>query len=156
MPVYKIPESVLVVIHTSDLQVLLLERVGPGYGWQSVTGSKECAQESLQATACREVREETGLTIGSSELPIKALSDWRYQLEYEIYPVWRYRYAPEVTHNREHWFGLTVPTCFSPTLCAEEHTAWQWLPLREAAARCFSPSNRAAILQLLTRPIHAF
>ena len=36
---FKIPESVLVVIHTPALEVLLIERADkPGY-WQSVTGS---------------------------------------------------------------------------------------------------------------------
>ncbi len=148
MLVYKIPESVLVVIHTQDLQVLLLERAGPGNKWQSVTGSKAHPQESLKETACREVQEETGLVIGSANLPMDALRDWQCQLKYEIYPMWQYRYAPGVSHNTEHWFGLTVPTNFSPTLCADEHTAWQWLPWREAATRCFSPSNHDAILQL--------
>jgi len=36
---YKQPVSVLVLVHTIDLQVLLLERADrPGF-WQSVTGS---------------------------------------------------------------------------------------------------------------------
>ena len=36
---YKIPRSVLVVIHTPDLQVLMMERAGWKDFWQSVTGS---------------------------------------------------------------------------------------------------------------------
>ena len=57
---YKIPVSVLVVIHTPDMQVLLLERADhPGY-WQSVTGSQNQG-ETLVQTAVREVAEETGL-----------------------------------------------------------------------------------------------
>ena len=39
----KIPQSVLVVIHTPALEVLLIERAdAPGF-WQSVTGSKDFA-----------------------------------------------------------------------------------------------------------------
>ena len=54
-PPPKIPESVLVVIHTPDLQVLLIERADkPGF-WQSVTGSKDTLEESLHETARREV-----------------------------------------------------------------------------------------------------
>jgi dATP pyrophosphohydrolase len=54
MPDYKIPESVLVVIFSADLQVLLLERADkPGF-WQSVTGSKDSIDEPLSVTAIRE------------------------------------------------------------------------------------------------------
>ena len=57
---YKLPVSTLIVIHTTDLRVLLLERADhPGY-WQSVTGSQDPG-ETLCETAVREVREETGL-----------------------------------------------------------------------------------------------
>jgi len=138
---YKIPESVLVVIHTPDLQVLLLERADhPGY-WQSVTGSKDTPDEPLALTARREVQEETGITDG-------ALLDWRLSNLYEIYPQWRHRYAPGVTRNTEHVFGLCVPEARAVTLAPREHLAFQWLPWREAADRCFSPSNAEAVLQL--------
>jgi dATP pyrophosphohydrolase len=70
---------------------------------------------------------------------------------YEIYPVWRHRYAPGVTHNTEHVFGLQVPAGTPVRLSPREHTAHQWLPWREAADRCFSPSNAEAILQLPQR-----
>ena len=59
---YKIPESVLVVVHTPGLDVLLIRRadsVEPF--WQSVTGSKDALHEPYAATAAREVREETGI-----------------------------------------------------------------------------------------------
>ncbi|MCC8429212.1 hypothetical protein LJ725_09550 [Reyranella aquatilis] len=49
---FKIPESVLVVIHTPRLDVLVLERVGTGL-WQSVTGSREPDDPDLEATARR-------------------------------------------------------------------------------------------------------
>ena len=46
---YKLPVSVLVVVHTAQLEVLLLERASrPGY-WQSVTGSLDRLDEPLQA-----------------------------------------------------------------------------------------------------------
>ncbi|MEY4466560.1 MAG: hypothetical protein RIR21_353 [Pseudomonadota bacterium] len=148
MPDHKIPESVLVVIFSVDLQVLLLERADkPGF-WQSVTGSKDAIDEPLRETAIREVFEETGLQIGSPAIPESALIDWNLSNVYEIYPVWRHRYAPGVTHNTEHVFGLQVPSNMAITLAEREHLNHQWLPWRAAADRCFSPSNAEAILQL--------
>jgi len=145
---FKIPESVLVVVHSADLQVLLIERADkPGF-WQSVTGSKDSAGESLADTAVREVAEETGIAIGSPEVPLANLRDWRLSNVYEIYPVWRHRYAPGVTHNTEHVFGLLVPRDTVVKLAPREHLQHIWLPWREAADRCFSPSNAEAILQL--------
>ncbi len=152
MPVHKIPESVLVVIHSADLQVLLIERADkPGF-WQSVTGSKDGVDEPLAETAMREVFEETGIRIGSAAVPMDQLRDWQLSNVYEIYPVWRHRYAPGVTQNTEHVFGLCVPRDIAITLAPREHLQFQWLPWREAADRCFSPSNAEAILQL---PRHA-
>ena len=145
---HKIPESVLVVIHTASLQVLLLERADrPGF-WQSVTGSKDRLDEPLLETAVREVQEETGIVIGSEEVPMVNLRDWDLRNVYEIYPHWRHRYAPGVVHNTEHLFGLRVPEGTRVRLAPREHLRWQWLPYREAADRCFSPSNAEAILQL--------
>jgi dATP pyrophosphohydrolase len=141
---FKVPESVLVVIHSADLQVLLIERAdAPGF-WQSVTGSKDFPEEDWAATARRELAEETGLTDGE-------LRDWQLQNRSEIYPRWRHRYAPGVTHNLERVFGLCLPAVRPPTLNPREHRAWVWLPWREAAERCFSPSNAEAILQLPAR-----
>jgi dATP pyrophosphohydrolase len=145
---FKIPESVLVVIYTPALDVLLIERADkPGY-WQSVTGSKDALDEPLQTTAMREVAEETGIVVGSPAVPMSALRDWQLQNVYEIYPVWRHRYAPGVTHNTEHVCGLCVPAGTPVVLAPREHTALQWLPWREAADRCFSPSNAEAVLHL--------
>lgn len=139
---YKQPVSVLVVIHTADLEVLLLERADrPGY-WQSVTGSRD-DDESLQQTAVREVMEETGLHAEQFQLV-----DWQLQNVYEIYPVWRHRYAPGVTQNTEHVFGLQVPAVQPVNISPREHLNYQWLPWQEAAEKVFSPSNRAAIMQL--------
>ena len=145
---YKIPESVLVVIHSPDLQVLLIERADkPGY-WQSVTGSKSRIDETLVDTCIREVAEETSIAIGSPGVPLANLRDWQLENVYEIYPVWRHSYAPGVTHNTEHVFGLRVPRDIAVRLSPREHLRHEWLPWREAADRCFSPSNAEAVLQL--------
>ena len=144
----KIPESVLVLIHTIDLEVLLIERADrPGF-WQSVTGSKDSVSESLTSTAMREVAEEVGISIGSARVPLSSLRDWGLSNVYEIYPVWRYRYAPGVTHNTEHVFGLCIPRDVPITLSPREHLNHVWLPWREAAEKCFSASNAEAILHL--------
>jgi dATP pyrophosphohydrolase len=145
---YKIPESVLVVIHTPARDVLLIERADKPDYWQSVTGSKNRVDEPLLQTCIREVAEETGIAIGSAEVPLANLRDWQLANVYEIYPVWRHRYAPGVTHNTEHVFGLTVPGGTPVRLNPREHLRHQWLPWREAADRCFSPSNAEAILHL--------
>lgn len=145
---YKIPESVLVVIHTPALDVLLLERAdAPGF-WQSVTGSKDRVEESLVDTCIREVGEETGIVVGGAGVPRAALRDCELVNVYEIYPRWRSRYAPGVTHNTEHVFALEVPAGTPVALAPREHTALRWLPWREAADACFSPSNAEAILHL--------
>ncbi|CAG0123894.1 dihydroneopterin triphosphate diphosphatase [Rhodocyclaceae bacterium] len=145
---YKLPVSTLVVIYTSALDVLLLERADhPGY-WQSVTGSQD-EGEHLRETAVREVFEETGL-----EAERYALTDWDLKNVYEIYPVWQYRYAPGTTHNTEHVFGLELPDVLPVRLSPREHLNFVWLPWQDAAEKVFSPSNRAAILQLPERMHH--
>jgi len=145
---FKIPESVLVVIHTPELDVLLIERAdAPGF-WQSVTGSKDSLAETLVQTCVREVGEETGIVVGSAAVPASALRDCALVNVYEIYPRWRNRYEPGVTHNTEHVFALQVPAGTPVLLAPREHTAHVWLPWRAAADRCFSPSNAEAILHL--------
>jgi dATP pyrophosphohydrolase len=141
---HKTPVSVLVVIHTADGQVLLMERADAPGLWQSVTGSQDPG-ETLEQTAIREVREETGLSASQFEL-----TDWGIETRYEIYERWRHRYAQGVTHNTEHVFGLRLPGVLPVTLAPREHLQYRWLPQEAAAAACFSPSNAAAIRRLPT------
>lgn len=139
---HKVPVSVLVVIHTTDGQVLLMERADAPGLWQSVTGSQDPG-ETLAQTAIREIREETGLDASQF-----ALTDWGIENHYEIYARWRHRYAPGVTHNTEHVFGLCLPRAVPVTLAPREHLQYRWLPRDAAAEACFSPSNAAAIRRL--------
>jgi len=140
----KIPESVLVVIHTKELEVLLLKRADM-QTWQSVTGSKDFLHESWAATAQREVLEETQI---DSQMPGFRLVDWGIENRYEIYPAFRHRYPPQVSHNLERVFALEVPKGTPVVLSPREHTYFKWLPYLEAADQVFSPSNAEAILNL--------
>ena len=145
---FKLPESVLVVVHTPRLDILLLERTGlsgreEGF-WQSVTGSREPDDPDLEATARRELLEETGLSVGT-------LTDWRQTNRYEIWAQWRARYAPDVTHNVEHVFAFQVAEQTVATLDPAEHVAQIWLPWQDAMKKVFSPTNRDAIWQLQRR-----
>ncbi|WP_342721501.1 dihydroneopterin triphosphate diphosphatase [Acidovorax sp. FHTAMBA] len=142
---WKIPESVLVVIHTPDLEVLLVRRTGGDGHWQSVTGSKDHPQEPFEDTARREVAEETGIDTRASGC---ALTDWALENIYDIWPQWLHRYAPGVVRNRERVFGLCVPRGTPVVLNPREHDAWQWLPWQAAADTCFSASNAEACLLL--------
>lgn len=145
---FKIPQSVLVVIYVQPVQprwdeaaVLLLERAGHSGFWQSVTGSLDAVDEPFEQAAAREVFEETGL---DANAPGCQLQDWQLQNIYEIYPQWRWRYAPQVSHNTERVFGLALPSQL-PVRISAEHTAFEWLPMAQAMQRCFSPSNTEAI-----------
>lgn len=142
---YKIPVSVLVVIHTADLEVLLLERADhPGY-WQSVTGSQDPG-ETLLDTAMREIAEETGLNAADYQL-----TDWHVENRYEIYEEWRWRYGPDVRFNTEHVFGLRLPSAMPVTISTREHLNYIWLPWQQAARKVFSSSNAEAIMSLPAR-----
>ncbi len=142
MKSYKTPISALVLIHTPDLQVLIMERADKAGFWQSVTGSLEGEETPLQA-AIREVREETGLDATQYNL-----QDWNASNVYEIYPHWRHRYAPGVTENREHLFGLTLPGPLPVKLAPDEHVRYEWVDWREAAKRVFSWTNVDALKRL--------
>jgi dATP pyrophosphohydrolase len=144
----KIPISVLVVIYKSNRDVLLIERADREGFWQSVTGSLDSPSEDLSVAATREVFEETGIAV--DQLPAGSLRNMHHHIEYEIYPEWRFRYAPGVTRNTEHWFSLEVPDGIQIQLAPREHVAYEWLPFEEAAKRCFSRSNGEAIMRLFS------
>ena len=145
---FKIPFSVLVVIHTPERDVLLINRTDAREFWQSVTGSKDDEDEAYEQTAAREVAEETGIDCAPGSVLHAGLQDWQLENVYDIYPRWQHRYAPGVTRNTEHVFGLCVPAGTPVMLNPREHTAYRWLPWRTAADACFSPSNAEAILLL--------
>ena len=143
---YKLPASTLVVVYTPDLRVLLLERADYPEHWQSVTGSQEPG-ETLLATATRELREETGI----DAVAYGGVTDWQLSNVFDIYPKWQHRYPPGTTHNTEHVFGLAVPGPVPVTVAPREHLRHVWLPWADAAAKCFSWTNRAAIEALPER-----
>jgi dATP pyrophosphohydrolase len=145
---YKIPVSVLVVVYSAAREVLLLERAQrPGF-WQSVTGSLERADEPLEAAAARELHEETGIDAARGRL-----ERWNVANTFEIYLHWRHRFAPGVTRNTEHVFGLELVERSPVAISPDEHVAFLWLPWREAAQKCFSWSNRDAIRMLAERAV---
>lgn len=142
MKKFKTPISSLVLIHTADLQVLIMERADKAGFWQSVTGSVE-GEETPPQTAIREVFEETGLDANQYNL-----QDWQASNVYEIYPHWRHRYAPGVVENREHLFGLELPAALPIKLAPDEHVRYEWVDWREAATRVFSWTNIDALKRL--------
>lgn len=141
---YKNPNSVLVVIYAKNSgRVLMLQRQDDPAFWQSVTGSLECGEQPFQ-TALREVYEETGIDINAQNL---SLYDCKKSVKFEIFPQFRYKYAPDVTQNTEHWFLLGLNEEIEPVLT--EHLAYQWLPVPQAVKLTKSPNNAQAIAEFL-------
>ncbi|MYB88547.1 MAG: dihydroneopterin triphosphate diphosphatase [Proteobacteria bacterium] len=136
---HKRPESVLVIVYTQCSEVLLLRRKYPSDFWQSVTGSLEWGEEPIDA-AIRELREETGLVN-------QAVRDCHSVQSFEIYSIWRKRYAPGVVMNQEHVYRLRLPEKVDIRLDPREHVEFQWLPRLHAADLAFSHTNQAAILR---------
>jgi dATP pyrophosphohydrolase len=141
MPGGRRPESVLVVIHADDGQVLLLRRVSPFDFWQSVTGSLDPG-ETHADTARRELCEETGLTDQGS------LIDTGTSRTFTIDPRWRHKYAPGITENVEYEWRYRLPRPVDITSDPAEHSEWQWLPIDEAIERVWSWTNRDALITL--------
>jgi dATP pyrophosphohydrolase len=150
---YKQPISALIIIYTTDLQVLLLKRADFPEAWQSVTGSVE-GQESVYDAAVREVREETAIDLSQPWLEGWSFSDWEITNEYAIYEQWRYRYAPGTLYNTEHVFGLKLPHPVSIRLSQSEHVDYKWIDWQAAAEMVFSPSNAEAIRLLPDKARH--
>ena len=139
---FKKPISSLVLIYTEDFKVLLMERADKKAFWQSVTGSLE-ENETPRETAAREVFEETGINTNQY-----TLEDWHLSHVYEIYAHWRFRYAPDITHNTEHIFGLKLPSIIPIQLSEHEHVTYLWVDWREAMDKVFSWTNVEAIKKL--------
>ena len=139
---FKKPISSLVLIYTEDFKVLLMERADKKAFWQSVTGSLEENETPIEAAA-REVFEETGVNTNQY-----LLEDWHLSHVYEIYAHWRYRYAPDITHNTEHIFGLKLPSVIPVQLSENEHVQYLWLDWKEAMDKVFSWTNVEAIKKL--------
>jgi 8-oxo-dGTP pyrophosphatase MutT (NUDIX family) len=133
----KIPQSVLVVIHTPAFEVLLIRRADAAEFWQSVTGSKDHAGEAFAETAAREVLEETGIDCRPGSALAAQLRDWHLENVYDIYPAWRHRYAPGVTRNTEHLFSLC---------------GWTLASTRKAAGCPGAPPQRRVIRPPMPRP----
>ena len=141
---YKNNQSVLVVIYAENTRrVLMLQRRDDVDFWQSVTGSLETGETPTE-TAIRELWEEVRLKI---EAKSTALFDCNESVEFEIFPHFRYKYAPNVTHCREHWFLLAVAQEFTPELT--EHLAFQWVSPTRAIQMTKSPNNAEAIRRYL-------
>ncbi len=139
------PESVLVVVYTSDDKTLLLKRSPPHSFWQSVTGSMMWEGESKIQTAIRELREETGVVAIPSEL-----RDWNRTFKFTIPPIYRQRYEVGVQLNREHLFSILLPEIKPIVLQQNEHIEYRWIGLRDALDMVWSWSNREALEMVMS------
>ena len=136
---HKRPESVLIIVYTQAGEVLMLRRKYPSDFWQSVTGSLEWDEGPLDA-AIRELQEETGLVN-------QDIQNCHYSQKFEIYSIWRHRYAPGVSHNLEHVFCVELPEKVEISLDPREHEKYLWLPRDQAVDLAFSHTNQEAILR---------
>lgn len=143
---FKNNQSVLVVIYAKDTnRVLMLQRQDDPDFWQSVTGTIESG-ETPKNTAIRELWEEVRLDISENST---ALFDCKESIEFEIFPHFRYKYAPNVTHCHEHWFLLAVEQEFEPIL--SEHLAYQWVSPEQAIQMTKSSNNAEAIRKYILK-----
>jgi dATP pyrophosphohydrolase len=137
---FRRPESVLVVVCSDDGQALLLRRRRPFEFWQSVTGSL-LPGETHEEAARRELHEETGLG-AEGRLQYSGVSR-----QFAIDPRWRRRFAPGVVENVEFEWHYRLPAVTDIAL-QEEHSAYRWAPLGEAAEAVWSWTNRDALWNL--------
>ncbi|GJH42017.1 dihydroneopterin triphosphate diphosphatase [Pasteurella canis] len=143
---YKNPNSVLVAVYCEFThRVLMLQRKDDPSFWQSITGSLELGELPRQA-ATREVKEEIGVDIVAEGLSLFDCNEW---IKFEIFPHFRYKYAPDITHSIEHWFLLALPDERAPVLT--EHIAFQWLSISEAVKLTKSWNNSALIEKYLSK-----
>ena len=143
---YKNNQSVLVVIYAKNTnRVLMLQRQDDPDFWQSVTGTIESG-ETPKNTAIRELWEEVRLEISENST---ALFDCKESIEFEIFPHFRYKYAPNITHCKEHWFLCEVEKEFIPVL--SEHLAYQWVSPEQAIQMTKSSNNAEAIRKYILK-----
>ncbi|BBF12186.1 TPA: dihydroneopterin triphosphate diphosphatase [Haemophilus influenzae] len=143
---YKNNQSVLVVIYTKDTnRVLMLQRQDDPDFWQSVTGTIESG-ETPKKTAIRELWEEVRLEISKNST---ALFDCNESIEFEIFPHFRYKYAPNITHCKEYWFLCEMEKEFIPVL--SEHLAYQWVSPEQAIQMTKSSNNAEAIRKYILK-----
>jgi dATP pyrophosphohydrolase len=135
---FRIPVSVLVLVHSDDGQVLLLRRSKPFDFWQSVTGSLKSG-ESHRDAAQRELFEETGLT-NEGELHYSGVSR-----QFVIDPRWRDRFEPGSVENVEFEWHYRLTAIPKIILSADEHSEYRWLPVALAASEVWSWTNRDAL-----------
>jgi dihydroneopterin triphosphate diphosphatase len=134
------PESVLVVVYSGDGQALLLRRRWPFEFWQSVTGSL-LPGETHAAAARRELYEETRLGTEGC-LQYSGVSR-----QFAIDPRWRRRFAPGVVENVEFEWHYRLPEA-ADIAVQEEHSAYRWVPVAQAAEAVWSWTNRDALWNL--------
>ena len=143
---YKNNQSVLVVIYAKNTnRVLMLQRQDDPDFWQSVTGTIESG-ETPKKTAIRELWEEVRLEISKNST---ALFDCNESIEFEIFPHFRYKYAPNITHCKEYWFLCEMEKEFIPVL--SEHLAYQWVSPEQAIQMTKSSNNAEAIRKYILK-----
>ncbi|AVI98974.1 dATP pyrophosphohydrolase [Haemophilus influenzae] len=143
---YKNNQSVLVVIYAKNTnRVLMLQRQDDPDFWQSVTGTIESG-ETPKKTAIRELWEEVRLEISENST---ALFDCNESIEFEIFPHFRYKYAPNITHCKEHLFLCEAEKEFIPVL--SEHLAYQWVSPEQAIQMTKSSNNAEAIRKYILK-----
>ena len=133
------PESVLVVVYTTNADVLLLKRREPFSFWQSITGSLQPGEEHVSAAA-RELFEETGL--------VGELVNADTSREFEIDPRWLHKYPAGVLTNREYEWRLRLPARQDVVICEREHSEFRWVPIDEAIEIVWSWTNKEALESL--------
>lgn len=142
MPLFKRPESILVIIYTPHGEVLQMRRRDPPDFWQSVTGSL-LENETPRQAALREVREETGF------IADHGLTDSGIVNRYPIHTAWLAKFAAGTKENVEHVFSWQLPAIDAVRLDPDEHLEYRWLPRDEAVKLASSATDRDAILKLV-------